>query len=184
MKHILKPALSLFLVAAISTAILGLVHRLTLEPIAQQRLRTQERLMGEILSGASAFRELDLPQRGDMVRVFEGSHQGAVQGYLVEMAPQGYAGEILLLVGISHPDGILRGLRILRHQETPGLGAHITRESFLQAFIDRPLVPLELVKTAPLSNQVQALTGATISSRAVVEAVNEAMEWYLQRRGP
>ena len=178
MKHLIKPAFSLFIIAAISTALLSLVRDLTLEPIQNQRRRTQENTMRAVLGEASEFREIAFEKSGSMTRVFEGRNEGVLIGYVIEASPMGYAGPIDMMVGISSLRNQVSGIRVLRHSETPGLGAVITQESFFQRFQGRNLIPLRVVRTLPGENEIQAITSATITTRAVTNAVNEAIEWY------
>jgi len=177
MKHIVKPALSLFIVAAIAAVSLGVIYDITLEPIEAQRRRTQERMLREILE-ASDFREMPVETPGSIVRVFEGVVEGETIGYVIELAPIGYGGAINMMVGISAADNVVTGMRVLRHSETPGFGAYIVRESFFRRFDGRSLVPLTVVRRSPRENEIQAITSSTITTRAVVDAVNEAIEWY------
>ena len=178
MKHILKPALSLFLIAAITTALLGFVYRLTLEPIENQHRQTKEITMREIMAGASSFRELEVSKTGSIVRVFEGLNGGNTEGYIIELSANGYSGTIEMMVGISKAENEITGMRILRHSETPGLGAQAVRAAFYNRYNNRELNPLRVVKASPGANEIEALTGATITTRAITEAVNEAIEWY------
>lgn len=182
MKHIIKPACSLFLIAGITTALLGLVHALTLEPIAIQLREAQERTMRAILTEATDFRELPTEPSGSMIRAFEALSGGEVIGYIVELAPVGYAGPINMMVGISTAENAIAGMRVLRHTETPGLGSHITREVFFGRFDNRPLSPIRVVRSAPGPDEIEALTSATITTRAITDAVNEAIEWYNAER--
>ena len=175
MKHIVKPALSLFVVAAIAAVSLGIVYDITLEPIEAQRRRTQERMLREVLANASDFREMSVETPGSIVRVFEGLDNGRTVGYVIELAPMGFGGAINMMVGIS---GGGTGMRILRHGETPGFGAYIVRESFFRRFDGRNLVPLTVVRSSPGENEIQAITSSTITTQAVTGAVNEAIEWY------
>ena len=178
MKYIIKPAASLFLIAAITTTLIGLVHRLTLEPIADQHRRTQERTMREVLPQAGEFRELDVDLSGSMVRVYEGRRAGETAGYVIELVPTGYSGEIVMMVGISRAENLISGMRILRHSETPGLGSHAARSTFYRRFDGRALRPLSVVKSYPGPDEIEAITSATITTRALTYAVNEAIEWY------
>jgi len=179
MKHIIKPALSLFLIAAIVTLALAIVYRITLEPIENQQRRIMERMLREIMPQAESFREIDVILSENMVRVFEGI-SGSRIGYVVEMTTAGYSGRINMMVGILSSERKVAGIRILSHTETPGLGANITRESFYLSFDNKNLAPLESVRSYPGENEIQALTSATISTRAVLNAVNEAINWYVQ----
>ena len=178
MKHIIKPACSLFLITALMTALLGLVYRLTLEPIENQHRIIQDRTMREVLTQAEDFRELDVALSGSMVRVFEGFRGEQTAGYVIELAPGGYSGPIIMMVGISKTEDRITGMRILRHSETPGLGALATRENFYKRFDGRALTPFRVVKSAPGANEIEAITSATITTQAITDAVNEAIEWY------
>ena len=178
MKHIIKPAFSLFIIAAISTALLSFARDLTLEPIQNQRRKTQENTMRVILTEAAEFKELQIPPSGSMVRVFEGRNGGQLVGYVVELSPVGYSGAINIMVGISVSKNEIAGLRVLRHTETPGLGALSVNESFYGKYEGKKLVPLRVVRISPGENDIEAITGATITTRAITNAVNEAIEWY------
>jgi electron transport complex protein RnfG len=179
MKHIIKPALSLFLITAIATALLGLVRNLTLEPIENQRKRTQERIMKEVLPMASDFREISVEKSGYIVRILEGTIAGETTGFVIELSPVGYSGIINMMVGISKADNKITGMRVIRHSETPGLGALAVNERFYNRFNGKELVPLRVVRTSSGSHdEIEAITAATITTRAITNAVNEATEWY------
>ena len=178
MKQIIKPACSLFLIAAITTTLLGMVYRITLEPIENQHIRTQERIMREVMAQATSFRELDGYKSGSIVRIFEGLRGEDTVGYVIELAPTGYSGTINMMVGILKEENQIAGMRVIRHTETPGLGALVVRETFYNKFNRKALNPLRVVKSAPGYDEIEALTSATITTRAVVYAVNEAIEWY------
>ena len=178
MKHIIKPAFALFIIAAISTALLGFARDLTLEPIQNQRRRTQENTMKEILTEAAEFKELEIKKTGSISRIFEGRTGGQLVGYVVELSPSGYSGAIDIMAGISVSKNELAGLRVLRHTETPGLGALAVKENFYSKYDGKKLVPLRVVRVSPGENDIEAITGATITTRAITEAVNEAIEWY------
>ncbi|MCL2558117.1 MAG: RnfABCDGE type electron transport complex subunit G [Treponema sp.] len=181
MTHVIKPAISLFVIAALSVVAISVVYELTLEPIAERRRATQERTLREVLPKAAAFEAMPSARlSGSMVRVFEGlGSDGAVVGYVVELAPVGYSGEIAMMVGISLQEAALSGMRALRHSETPGLGSNIVKESFYGRFEGLRLAPLSVVRRAPGAGEIQAIASSTITTQAVVGAVNEAIEWFL-----
>ena len=184
MMHILKPAVSLFVVAAIAAVTLGVVNGLTLEPIENQRRRAQEKLLAEILREASEFRELRGGFSGSVVRVFEGiDGDGQKVGYVIELAPVGYGGAINMMVGISSTQNQIAGMRVMRHSETPGFGAAIKGERFFRRFDGLAISPLTVVRFGAGPGEFQAITSSTITSRAVVGAVNDAVEWYAANRG-
>ena len=102
-----------------------------------------------------------------------------IAGYAIKVAPKGYGGPVEIMVGIS-TDGKVTGIKILSHTETPGLGANAPQPKFSDQYKDKPTKDkLEVVKTVPSKeNQIQAITGATITSKAVTLGVNDAIDFY------
>jgi len=139
--------------------------------------------MKAILPQADVFLEIPEKWSGGIVGVFEGIKSGQTIGYVVALSTEGYSGKISLLVGISSTDETIAGVRVLKHTETPGLGALAVKEEFYRKFDSRQLIPLTVVKAAPGEYEVDALTGATITSKAIIDAVNEAIEWYILGNG-
>ncbi|MDO8970039.1 MAG: FMN-binding protein, partial [Saprospiraceae bacterium] len=108
-------------------------------------------------------------------------------GWCLPLSGKGYGGSIRLLAGVDRQGGIT-GIKVLEHAETPGLGSKIneveykqTEPKFLQQFIGKKANALVLVKGAT-ADGIQAITGATISSRAVVTAVHSGVEAFLQQK--
>lgn len=94
----------------------------------------------------------------------------AGKGEAVQVTVRGYSGVIEMLVGVDE-NGRVSGVKILSHKETPGLGANVAKPGFLQQFVGKsPEDPIEAKK------DIDAITGATISSRAVCSGVREALE--------
>lgn len=95
-------------------------------------------------------------------------------GKAVEVSPRGYAGPVRMLVGVSL-DGKVIGLKIIEQKETPGLGSNITSRKFLGQFIGKtindPIQPKQ---------DIDAITGATISSRAVCNGVREGLRRFAE----
>jgi electron transport complex protein RnfG len=181
MKHIIKPALALFIITAITTALLGIARDYTLEPIKAQHRKTQEKAMKEVLPSASAFKEIPVQKSGSIDRIYEGTANGQITGYVVELSPVGYSGAINMMVGISETENRIKGMRVLKHSETPGLGALAVKEKFYSRYNNKRLVPLNVVKIPTgAENEIEAITASTITTRAVTNAVNEAIEWYLK----
>ena len=109
---------------------------------------------------------------------------GSFLGYAVPGDGPGYQDTIGLLYGYDPARRRVIGMRILESRETPGLGDRIYKDQdFVSAFLDLATEPeIELVKDgATADNQVDAITGATISSRAVVRIINDANGEWLER---
>lgn len=100
--------------------------------------------------------------------------QGAQVGWVLPASGQGFADKISLLVGVDKEVTRITGLYILDQKETPGLGNRIVEDDWRRQFVDRPLAKmLTLVKAAASTeDEIQGVTGATISSESVVGIVN------------
>lgn len=188
LRYILRPSLTLFLTAAVTIAALSVVHTLTLEPIEKQKQKTREAAMAEVLPGAFEYRQLPEDRytapggnSGSITAVYECLYNGVTAGFVVQLSPAGYGGNIDLLAGISSAGEKLTGMRVLRHSETPGLGALAVKENFYRQYDNRALVPLGVARNSPGVNDINAITSATITSRAITGAVNEAIRWYLEQ---
>lgn len=181
MKENLKLGLILLLVAAIAGLCLGAAYEVTKEPIAKQAIVEKNNAMKEILPKADKFEKskVAVPE-GSMVKEVNEAFSGSeIVGYAFKVTPKGFSGLIEVMVGISK-DGKVSGIKILNHSETPGLGANAPNPKFSGQFKDKPTAaPLEVVKTgASKDNQIDAITGATITSKAVTGGVNEVIKFY------
>ena len=168
---VLKPALTLFVICLVVTALLAGTNMLTKDRIAEQAQITAEESRRIVLSEADTFEETD--------GCYTGTRGGEVVGYVFETEAKGYGGTVQVMTGID------TGVVILSHEETPGLGANAERASFTDQY--KQAVPengITLVKNkTPEAGEVEALTGATITSRAVTDAVNAAIEQYNAIKG-
>lgn len=116
------------------------------------------------------------PVAHDEMEVFKGfNEEGALVGYAFVAQGSGYQGVIKIMAGIDADLERLTGIDILESVETPGLGAKITETEFRNQFKEVAVVPaIEYVKGKPpgKENEIQAITGATVSSRSVVNILN------------
>jgi len=179
MNYILRPAATLFITAVIVIALLSVVYTLTLDPIEKQKQKTQEAAMKEVLPGVSEFKPIPFDNTGGIIAVYRGVSNNTTAGFVVQVSREGYSGSIDLIVGISASSETITGMRVLRHSETPGLGALAVKKDFYSRYDNKALIPLGVVRTSPGENEIQAITSATITTRAVTRAVNEAIDWYL-----
>jgi electron transport complex protein RnfG len=179
-RKITKLGVILFTVTAITGLILGVVHDITLAPIQQ----TQARLMTEALAGAmpeaDSFSAVDVADAANPIitEVNEAKNGGKPAGYCITVTPSGYGGPIELVVGIPSTGGV-RAIRILSQTETPGLGAKAPQQQFSGQFDNKESDRLSLVKSTPSApGDIQAISGATITSTAVIDGVNVALEYW------
>ncbi|MBA3029207.1 MAG: FMN-binding protein [Desulfobacteraceae bacterium] len=103
--------------------------------------------------------------------------KGELKGYGIKTNGQGYADRIELLFGLNPTLDKITGLFILEQKETPGLGNKIVTDEWRSQFVDIPSFPaLKVIKgKASTSGEIEAITGATISSRAVTDIINSAV---------
>lgn len=191
-KEIISLGLRLLIITAIAGLILGWAYKITLEPIKQQNIKANNEAMKEVLPSAEGFQkigavtpeagetlELQLAAEGKVTEVYAAQKGSEAVGYAVKVAPKGYAGLIEMMVGISN-EGKVEGIKILNHSETPGLGANAPNPEFSGQYTGKSIdKPITVVKAPPTGdNEVQALTGATITSNAVTAGVNDAVDFF------
>ncbi|MDR1482432.1 MAG: RnfABCDGE type electron transport complex subunit G [Synergistaceae bacterium] len=179
-KKITRLGIILFTMTAITGLILGVVYEITLTPIQQ----TQARLKTEALAGAmpeaDSFSPLEIADAADPIitEVHEAKNGGELVGYCIVIAPSGYGGPIEMVVGIPDAGGV-RAIRILNQTETPGLGAKAPQPQFSGQFDNKESNRLSVVKSTPSEpGDIQAISGATITSNAVTGGVNVALEYW------
>ena len=169
--------LSLTLIALVSSAGLGFVYELTKEPIALSVLNKKLNAIREVVPeftnnpNDEMFR---LPTgEGDSLDIYPAKNNGEVVGYAINTyTSKGFSGNISLMAGFK-PDGTIIGISVLNHKETPGLGTKITEPEFKEQFTGKN--PGEFIlKVKKDGGQVDAITAATISSRAFCDAIQRA----------
>ena len=166
---------------------LAAVHVNLSERIAQNKLNESlEQIPGLIWNEGESGTSVEINPGRIIVKkknstlyypVFQVMDEGKPAGWVVKAAGQGYAGSIELLLGLNPAGDTISGLFILEQVETPGLGNKITFPAWLNQFAgQRTAEPLAVVKggeTAP--GAIDAITGATISSKGVVGIVNRTV---------
>lgn len=168
--------LTLSIVGIISGAALVSVYQYTHPLIEKNKEEALQRAIFEVLPRAKSYDTIT--KKGKVIyRGLDSS--GALVGYALVGEGAGYQGVIIVMIGIDPGLNNTIGIEILESVETPGLGAKITSPWFKDQFNNLKILPLvELIKNKlPFKpNQVQAITGATISSQAVVDIVNKTIK--------
>ncbi len=192
MKNMLKDTAILFVITLVAGLFLGVVYEITKDPIAQQQEKARQEAFRAVFEEASDFEEIELTQT-DADTVLENAgisgvtmneavkaigSDGSLLGYCVTVTShEGYGGDIKLTVGIKK-DGTLNGISFLTIAETPGLGMK-AGEVLAPQFVDKNADHFEYTKTgATLDNQIDAISGATITTEAVTDAVNASLEIF------
>ena len=191
-RKILVPLLAIFLVC---TVVLTAMDKFTQDKIAKNARVAELRVIDSVMP---------LPHDNDLhedyievndpvhpgstmqVSVFRARQAGQPVGIVfMPVTAKGYSGNILLLIGIAY-DGTLLAVRVLKHQETPGLGDHIdhTKSGWIDQFTGRSLAKTPIADWALQTDggKFDQLSGATITSRGVVNAVREALDYYQANR--
>lgn len=172
-KEVLVPALSLFVICALVTALLAITNSVTAPKIAELAEKQAAETRKIVLPTADTFNET---ADSEVYMGFDG--QGNPAGYVISVTEKGYGGKIEIMVGIDF-EGAVSGVSVLSHNETPGLGANAAKDKFLGQYKGAA----ETQSVTKDGGEIDAVTGATITSRAVTKAVNSALEKYGEIKG-
>lgn len=178
---ILKPVAVLLAICIVIPLALSLTNKLTVSRIAALEEENEQKAM-ELLIDADSFEGASFGE-GDSKFHFNiaKSESGEVLGYIFVTAAKGYGGDVSVMTAIG-TDGKIIEISILdATNETPGLGQNVTKESFYSQYKEKS-ADVTVVKNGADSsaNEINAWTGATISSRAVNTAVNAAMDNFAE----
>lgn len=176
-KDILVPTVSLFIICLVATLLLALVNNITKDKIAEQATAAEAAARIAVLPQAESFKEKD--------GFFIGTDaSGKTVGYVFNCTggSKGYGGAIPVTVGINSKGEITGIVPGDLSQETPGLGQNASKDSFRKQFVNKK-GHIEVVKNAPGENEIQALTSATITSKAVTSSVNTALDEFARIGG-
>lgn len=162
--------LVLTLIAVVAAAALALTNQVTEEPIRQQNMQQAYGALTEMFPEAENFEEIPVGDGHELESAYRAVKGGDVVGYSATIASQGYAGPVEVIVGME-PDFVLRGIRVggSDFKETEGLGAKAKEPAFTDQFQGKQ-PPLTL------GQDVEGISGATITSSAVVEGTNQAVD--------
>lgn len=128
----------------------------------------------DIIPGSLTVKKGD---RSTSYQLFRVDQEKKLSGWVVKTRGQGYADKIDLLIGLDAAMDAITGIFVLEQKETPGLGNKITQPSWRQQFVgQKTALPLTVNQfEGKDDNGIDAITGATISSRSVVEIVNRTI---------
>ena len=204
-KSMLKDSLVLFAITLIAGLVLGVVYQVTKDPIAAQQEKAKQEACKEVFADAAGFRVwtadgsggdgasdgeiLNTPQDASWAELgFSGvdigevlaaeDAGGNVLGYVITVNDhEGYGGDIQFMMGIRN-DGTLNGISLLSISETAGLGMR-AEEVLKPQFAEKNVESFEYVKgNAAAENQIDAISGATITTNAVTNGVNAGLHYF------
>jgi len=183
---IFNMVMTLVIVSLLSGGSLALMNEATKEPIRQALYQKQLEAIKAVLP------EFQNDPVGELANATSEGGQALecypardAEGNLLGMAvksvsPRGYSGDIWLMVGLK-ADGSLHGAQVLEHHETPGLGTKMADSPFKDQFIGKNPADFDL-RVKKDGGQVDAITAATISSRAYGDAIERAYQAFLQQK--
>jgi Na+-translocating ferredoxin:NAD+ oxidoreductase subunit G len=175
MNQMAKFGMILGIICLAATLVLAVTYEVT-KPKIEAELKTEEQAaLKNIVPSADSFEAKSI---GD-IEYFDALKDGALVGYCIKVTAAGYSGYMRIIVGVD-TNGIIKGVNILEHQETPGLGSKInevkpgdTEPYFLRQFKGKQ------ARTVAVKKDIDAITGATISSKAVTDAINRTVSEFL-----
>ena len=179
LKEILVPAIMLFVIAAVCTALLAGTNLLTKDKIAEIAVQTEMKAKSAVFESAKSFSDEKNVTVNDKEYVYYDAldEKGNVMGYVFSVTVKSYGGDLSAMVGISSETDKITGVEITAISDTPGLGMKVDSSDFLSQYIDRS-GNIGVNKNEKTDTEIQAVSGATISSKAVTEAVNQAFSAY------
>ncbi len=194
--QLVKDAMVLTVITLVAGLALGFVCEITREPIAQAQAAALAKAYQSVFADASSFEPLegfDADEATEAGKASEGNTgdnnitdcqvakdaDGNDIGYVISVTTHdGYGGDIELSIGITN-EGVMNGYSITSINETPGLGMKSTEEGFSSQFVDIPVGSYTVTKSSPAGeNEIEAISGATITSRSVTNGVNAAMAYF------
>ena len=198
MKNILKNTAILTLITLVAGTLLGLVYEITKDPIAAAKEKAKQSAYMQVVEDADKFVEYDkfdadnasmlLEKEGllecDIVEAVEAKKGEETIGAVVTVVThEGYGGDIKISVGILN-DGTVKGIEMLEISETAGLGMKSTEPEFKNQFKDKKVSTFKYTKQgAKADEEIDALSGATITTNAVTNGVNSALVYFNNEMG-
>lgn len=171
MRDMVKMGLILLLITAVSGLVLGVTNSMTEGIILERAMAGDLASLQVLLGDADSFEPVtgeDVDAVSFVKEVFAGKQGNEVVGYAIKLATTGYAGPVEIMVGIT-TGARVTGVEILSHSETPGLGTRITEQEFRDQFVGLD---------ASGDANVDVISGATVSSNAVINGVNVAISLF------
>lgn len=177
--EIVKLGLILAVVSLVASASLSFVNAAT-EPIIAERIAAEaDQARRDLLPEAEEFelKEMDLPE--GVTEVYSATKAGEIVGYIVSTQTKGYGGTFDVTVGLN-TENTITGVKLSNMNETPGLGAKATEPAFIEQFdaVSADKKPFVNKNATGAESEIVAISGATITSDAVTNGVNTALDFY------
>lgn len=174
-RSIIKTGAILLAIGFVCTLLLSLCNSMTKDRIAMLSAQAEQEAMIATLPIAKNFVKLSNEGNGIVTAVYEGKTEDKkVVGHCVKVEPVGYGGAISMIVGVD-AYGKVTGVDIVSMSETPGLGAKASNPDFTDGFVGKSAGIKVRKSGAPKEDEISAISGATVTSKAVTDGVNAAI---------
>ena len=178
-KEIVVPAVILFIIATVCTALLAGTNLLTKDKIADLAVQAENEAKSAVIDAVS-FSDAKEIDGNVYYEAYDQSEK--LVGYVFNVSAKSYGGVLTCMVGISAEDEKVTGVEITAISDTPGLGMKATAKDWLNQFIGKA-DGITVNKNSSSNTEIQAITSATITSQAVTDAVNSAFDVLSQVKG-
>lgn len=191
MKEMMKNTGIMLVITLVAGLVLGFVYQITKDPIEEQNAKKKQEACQEVFQDAASFEAVEIKDADPSLWETEGYGQetidevmsaldasGSLLGYVITVTTkEGYGGDIQFAVGVRM-DGTVNGISILDISETAGLGMR-AEEVLKPQFADKQVEKFEYTKSGATSeNQIDAISGATITTNAVTNGVNAGLYYF------
>ena len=173
MKDYFHYALVLFIICVIASGILAYVNNITKDLIIQNKLKDKNDAQAQLFPNAKSFKEV---KDSDFVYTEAIDQNNKLIGYTLIAAGKGYGGVVQTMVSIT-PDYVVKDIKVISQNETPGLGSNCTKEDFPDKFKNKKEEDLKVDKDG---GKVISITGATITTRAITNSIRNALQTLKQ----
>lgn len=184
MKETINLAVRLFIITAVAGILLGFVNSTTAPIIAQQEADKLQAALSSTYPDADEFVPVDAGKLNEIQganpniqQVYSANKGGETEGYVFDVLGRGgYGGDIQFVVGVNGESKEIVGYDVLKSAETPGLGTQVAEEPFKGTVIGNTMnEPLVAAQDPAADNDVQAISGTTISVNAILDGLNSAV---------
>ena len=192
MNKIIKNTIILTIMTFVSGVALGAVYEIIKAPIANAQEEAKQEAYKQVFEDADSFDDLEVDAKeaaeavkaagvddgAEINEAVEAKQGGETIGYVITATdPNGYGGDIQVSVGIQN-DGTVNGIAILSINETAGLGMKASEPEFYEQYSGKQTDHFYVSKDGGEGEQIDAISGATITTRAVTGAVNASLGYY------
>lgn len=164
--NLLRLSLTLFVITFVVAALLAIVNGITAPKIAESENKAINEAL-EVIFPGETFTEKEISEE-TAANGIRAVYQAGAAGYCINMTTKGYGGEINLLVGVD-ATGMIKDIQIISANETPGIGSKVLNNGYLSNYKG-------LAAPISFADKLAPVSGATISSKAVLAGVNKAVQ--------